>query len=532
MIGMMYLVLTAMLALNVSKDILNAFVIVNDTVEQTNENFGNKMGTTYGEFQKAMENAPEKVGPYYEKAEKIRDISNELMAYVANIKDELFSTVDGLPVEEVKTQGKSLQHLSAKDNISKATQYFITEKKKGYEMMEKIKKYKQNLVAIVGDTGFKENHPILTIGLEVDKMYPPTHKGDKGDKDWARFNFEQTVAAACYTLLNKTIGEIRNMEYETVNYLFGAIDKGSHKFDMVSAKVIPNSRIVFAGDKYEADIIVAAYDSKQNPIVYWGSGRDTATEAQVSSLTEKVGEKGVVKLEIPCGNIGDQRFAGLIKLKGPDGIDQYFPFNSSYTVTKPIAAIAAEKMNVFYAGIPNPVAIAAPVAPERLRVNWGGANARPAPGGGGKYEVDVPSSLAGREITISVSAELERGRATNMGSSVFRVKSVPEPNIFIGGNITGGKQAKDAVLANPFISAKMGADFNYELRWTVVSYKVTFVKNGVEDAPITINGPSFDQLRSKIQSASSGTIIEFSDIKINSIAGTRTPQKVFSIRIR
>jgi gliding motility-associated protein GldM len=527
MIGMMYLVLTAMLALNVSKDILNAFVIVSDTVEQTNDNFGNKMNTTYGDFARAAESAPEKAGPYYKKAVQIREISDKLILYVANLKDELIADIDGIPVAEVKAGKMSLKDLKAKDTISKATQFFILEKKKAYEMAEKIRKYKQEMVAIVADTSYTAKNPILSSALEVDRKY----ERETGTADWAHYNFDHTVSAACYTLLNKTIGEIRNIEYETVNYLFSAIDKSSHKFDNVSAKVIPNSRIVFAGDSYEADIIVAAYDSRQNPTVYWGTGRDTATEAQVGSLTAIEGKNGVVTLKIPCSNVGDQKFAGVIKLIGPDGQPAYYGFKSTYTVTKPTAAVAAEKMNVFYAGMPNPVAIAAPVVPEKLRISWGGANG--ASLGGGKYNVEVPASFVGKEIEINVSAEVEKGRTQSLGSTKFRVKSVPEPNVFVGGNISAGKQPKDAILANPFISAKMGADFNYELPWKVVSYKVTFVKNGIEAAPITVNGAGFnDQVKSSIQSSSSGMIIEFSEIKISSLAGTRNIQKPIVIRVR
>ena len=529
MIGMMYLVLTAMLALNVSKEILNAFVTVNETVEKTNTNFEDKLGTTYGLFAKAADAEPKKAEEPYKKALEIQKKSKELVEYVEDIKVELYSVVDGMPMDEVRTQKKTLGDLSAKDNISKPTQYFVTQNKKAYEMAEKFKKYKQDMVTIVDDSAYTLNNPILATGLTVDAKYPGSKKGATM-VDWESYNFEGTVAAACYTLLNKTIGEIRNMEFETVNYLYTKIDAETHKFSDVEAKVIPNSRIVFSGDKYTADIIVAAYDKRQNPKVYWRQGLDTATENMLGSLTAIEGKEGIVRLEIPTSAVGNQKFAGLIELVGPDGA-QYFGFKSSYTVTKPAAAVAAEKMNVFYAGIPNPVAIAAPVAPEQLRISWGGASAKTT--GAGKYDVDVPASLVGKEITISVSAEMEKGKTQNMGNTVFRVKAVPEPNVFIGGNITGGKQAKDAIMANTFVSARMGVDFNYELKWTVLSYKVTFVKNGVEDAPITVNGAAFsDQVKSKIQSASSGTIVEFSEIRIQSIAGNRSIPRTLTIRIR
>ena len=216
-------------------------------------------------------------------------------------------------------------------------------------------------------------------------------------------------------------------------------------------------------------------------------------------------------------------------MQSPEG-DKYYPFSEAYTVTKPTAAVAAEKMNVFYAGIPNPVTISAPVASEQLRINWGGATATSL--GNGRYDVSVPQSMAGKPISISISADMGGGKTQQMGKTEFRVKPVPEPSASIGANITSGRQSKDVLLANPLIVAKMSPDFNYELRWNVVSYKVTFVKNNVEEAPIIVKGGRFpDNVVSKIRAASAGTQMEISEIKVQSIAGART-LKTILVRIR
>ena len=250
--------------------------------------------------------------------------------------------------------------MDAKDNYDVPTEYFIgqTGSGKAKEMKNKIEAYKKNLIGIVNNENFPK---ILEKALITDGDY----RNASGDKEtWEQHNFERLVAAACYTILNKLIGEVKNTEYATVSFLYSAIDAGSFKFDNVSAKVIPNSRVVFSGDSYEADIIVAAIDSRQNPSIYWTPGRDSVSENDLDKLQLVEGEAGIVHLKIPTGGIGDQRYAGLIKLKTAEG-DKYYPFSDAYTVTKPSVAIAAEKMNVFYAGIPNPVTIAAPVAPEK-----------------------------------------------------------------------------------------------------------------------------------------------------------------------
>ena len=523
MIGMMYLVLTAMLALNVSKDILDAFVVVNEAMVQTVDNFGIKINQSYADFDKAEQAEPKKVEKFNQKAKQIKAISDELVGYFEQVKIEMFMQVDGITEDVAK--GKKLPDMAAKDNYDKPTNYFIgqTNNGKATQMRERIEQYKKDIVKIVDDPKFE-----IPMGLDTKG---PFHNNDKQEESWEKHHFDHIIAAAAYTLLNKTIGEIRNMEFEVVNKLFSSIDAASHKFDQVSAKVIPNSRIVFSGDSYEAAIIVAAYDSRQNPKVYWKPGLDTATTSMIGSLQTINGEAGVVPLKIPTNAVGDQKFAGLIELMGPDGKPQHFGFKGSYTVTKPAAAVAAEKMNVFYAGIPNPVSIAAPVAPEKLRINWGGATATSL--GGGRYDVTVPSSLAGREITIDVSAEMEKGKSQSMGKTTFRVKTVPEPTVYIGANILGGRQPKEILLANPLVTARMSPDFNYELRWSVLSYRILFVRNGVEDAPINVTGPHFpDQVKSRIQSAASGTNIEFQDIKIQSIAGTRTVTAPLIVRIR
>ena len=201
------------------------------------------------------------------------------------------------------------------------------------------------------------------------------------------------------------------------------------------------------------------------------------------------------------------------------------------TENKPVVAIAVERMNVLYAGLPNPVTIAvSSVAPEKLRISWGGATVINT--GSGSYNVDVPDSLVGRELIITIAVEKERGEVQILENKAFRVKGVPEPNVFVGGNIRGGCHSKKAILANPFLTARMGNDFNYHLMWQVLSYKVTFVKNGVAEPPIIVEGAKFsEQVIEKIRKAQRGTIIEFSEVKIQNFARCCEIQNPIVIRI-
>ena len=197
------------------------------------------------------------------------------------------------------------------------------------------------------------------------------------------------------------------------------------------------------------------------------------------------------------------------------------------TKPKHVLAIAADKMNVLYAGYPNPVSVAvSSVSPKKLRIDWGGAEATYQ--SKGRYVVDVPLSLAGRELVVTV----RKGKNQLIGRYCFRVKAVPEPIVFVGGNITAGCHHKDVILVNPFISARWSPDFNVNAPWRAVSYNVTFVINNIVYPPIFVEGPRFsEEVKNKIIEAPSGTVIAFSDIKIQSIAGKYNIQNPIVIRI-
>ena len=123
LIGMMYLVLTALLALNVSKEILEAFVTVNQSMEETNGNFGKKIASTYASFKNRYTVNKEKVGPYWEKAQKVRDLSQDVIGYIKNLQAELIAYSDNIPIEEAKK--KPLEEVKGKDSFNDPTAFFI-----------------------------------------------------------------------------------------------------------------------------------------------------------------------------------------------------------------------------------------------------------------------------------------------------------------------------------------------------------------------------------------------------------------------
>jgi gliding motility-associated protein GldM len=512
MIGMMYLVLTAMLALNVSKDILNAFTIVDETLGRSNQITMSKNAQDYAELlrQKAIL-GEEKVAREFEKAMSLKELSNEMVTFIENLRIRYIEFVEGAPAINPDGTPKSVAQLRFKDNKSRST-FFMINEGNAIELRNRLEAYRNQLLLFVNE---KDREVMAqTIGLNVNETF---RNASGAPESWEVHYFENVIFAAGVTLLNKTIGEVRNAESSILKYIISSISRDDFKFSNVTGKVIPKSQLVFQGEPFEAEIIVAAYDDQQPIEVWWRMGTGEMTSPQGNLLT---GDAGVAQLKIPTNQVGDFSFTGLIKMTGPDGLPQTFPFNNSFTVMAPSATVAADKMNVLYAGIDNPVSVSASVPAERVSISLTGGNSTKT--GPGRYNISVPESLVGRTVTVNISADMN-GRQQTMGSKEFRVRRVPDPMAVLGGNFRGGKISKAELLANPFVTATMGTDFVYDLTWTVNSFQVTFIIRGIEEAPITSNSRQFsDAIRNKINSSATGTTILFSDIRVSSVAGSRT----------
>ena len=525
MIGMMYLVLTAMLALNVSKDILDAFVVVDETLVTSNKNTEMTISSDYSflEKQKAIL-GEEKVKDAMIKAEQLKKLSDEMVNYIYTVKYDLLKVADDTDLNE-EGQPKQAENVISKDDYSKSSHFFIIEGR-ATELKNKILTYRNALLNLLPES--TRSLYAQTIGLNVEQKFQNV---DGQPESWEDHNFNHVILIACVTLLNKTAGEVRNAESMVLKNIISSIGAEDFKFDKIGGRAIPKTQMVFSGDNYEADVIVAAFDSKQTPEVYYKMGIDSLPVDQISSATKLEGEKGIVQLKLATSGVGDQKYAGLIKIKKPDGEDAYYTFNDKYTVIKPSATVAAEKMNVLYAGIENPLSANAPVAPDKLSLSVPGCQVSKS--GAGTWNVSVPANQIGREVTATVSADMG-GRTQSMGNTIFRVKKVPDPVATIGSNIRGGKRTKQELLANDFIIAKMGDDFVYNMKWTITSFRVTFVIRNTEEAPIAVSGNRFnDALKSKLNSAPIGTSVYFTDIKATHQPGTegRTLNEI-AVRIR
>jgi gliding motility-associated protein GldM len=517
MIGMMYLVLTALLALNVSKQILDAFIVVNESMETTNDNFSKKLDNTYAKFKIQYQLNPNKVGPYWEKAQQAHLLSDKMAKYVDSIKYIVIQRTDKLPTLE---DAKKLQLRDAKrkDNYDAPTRFFIGSSTDGSAgeakvLRLKIEQYKKQMLELV-DPKYRST---IKIGMDAEG---PFFDADGNKQNWEMHNFYRTILAATVTILNKIEAEVYNAEFDVVNNLYSAIDATDFKFDKIAAKVIAKSNYVFVGEEYQAEIIVAAYDSKQNPDVRYMLGADTLTPANFKNATKLEGSEGLTVLKLGGTGEGLKKYAGIIKIVSPLGDTMTYHFKNEFIVAKPALTISPTKMNVFYVGVENPIAISVPGGPERIVPTISVGKIRPD--GKDWMVYDLPSNV--REASVTVNA-IFSGKSKNMGAYTFRLKMVPDPVAKIGGK-NEGFISKSLILASPYLVPEMPVGFDFALKFTVISFTfVTESSGDIHEVRVQGNRLTPDIVK-MITTAKKNKRIWFEDIRVKGPDGERTVSSI------
>jgi gliding motility-associated protein GldM len=520
MIGMMYLVLTALLALNVSKEIINAFITIDTGLVNTNGNLDNKNELTMKAFDKAVQNDKAKAGPLFEKAKKVQDLSTEICAYIRTIRGEMVAISAGLPENE-KKKGDTLQliYLDKPDDYDTPTHYMIGEDPanvtgKAKELEQKLIKFHDDILKLVPEKSQAEVKPRL------EPLVPKDQYSKENEKmiNWSWYNFYHAPIVAAIAQLDRIQTDVKNAEADVVNELFASINANDFKFDALTAKVVAPTSYVFTGDQYTSDIFVAAYSTTQNPSI-WLCEVDSATKkpkagASIDSTTVKV-IGGLGKFEVTAGSVGLQTYQGLVRVKKPDGTWDAYPFKQEYMVAAPSAAVFLEKMNVFYIGVDNPISIsAAGVAPSDLQPSLTGGTMTSA-GKAGSYIVRVSS---GTEATLNVSAKL-KGGSKSMGQFKFRVKRVPDPVAYVGNIKADGMMTKGELQNQSGVFAKM-ENFDFDLKFTVVSFVMSMSVNGVFVEKKS-SGPAISaDMKSLLAGAKPGNKVFFEQVTVQGPDGT------------
>ena len=536
MIGMMYLFYTALLALNVSADILNAFVLVNDSMVQTNENFGKKNEVLMTAFASQYLNNPDKVKPFYDKAKEVKRLSDDLIVEIRSVIDTLIIVTEfgSEFTQDFVFEVGDDDHDTIIDFAHNIPVGFLTKKDKYNEPMAILDPENSKLIgegrakylkrkfaeynAAIYDMLTDEDKKTIQLGLNTERVY---NSVARKWQDWEYNSFYHTVLAADIVLLNKYISEVLNTEAEVIGTLYSYIDAKSLKFDAIRAAVIPKSNVVIAGADYEADIFVAAYSATEIPKVSIKIGADTMaiSEMKDEGITQiNEATNGITLFKVKTGATGQFSYAGYIQMKDADGNYKPYYFNSSYTVIKPSATVSADKVNVVYQGIENPISVSAPgFTNDKIRLG-GGAGGKLVSKGNGHY-MFTPNSNRREDVKFSVVASNRDGSSQNMGSFPFRVLPVPPSTVRLAGKNEG--EVSRGVLKNQgFLTAKL-ENFLFDLKYSVIEYRImvtSATKGMLINKKVRGNKIPSDVIK-KINKAPRGSMIMVTSIKTRGEAG-------------
>jgi gliding motility-associated protein GldM len=520
MIGLMYLVLLALLAMNVSKSILESFVVINDGLEVTTKTFDASNAILYSSFDKAASESPA-AKVWADKASKVKKDANELYEHIEVIKKKMYAAIDGLPEDVADTI--PLSGISSKDNYDMPSALMgladpatpgenpLCPECSSTLLKEKLNKYQGDLIAMFE----KKDKESMTKKLQL--LATNEIKSHDGVKPWEVGMFYHNPLAAVVTTLSKLQSDVRTAEAQVINKLYENIDAGGVSFNNVVGMAVLPKAFLTPADSFSADIFTAAYDDRVNPEIFvfngpnggidsalLASGETDITKLMKGTKGTQWGEgdwyqmseedvragKGNLKIK---PSLGVNDWGGLIKLKTKKG-PKVYNFASTFEVASPSSgAVSADAMNVFYMGIDNPVTVSAPMAKFSASA--------PGLSKSGKGWVMRPKST--KDVNIVVMGEDEvTGNKIKVGSFPFRVKRIPTPVPYIAGK-TGTVTLSKSKLGNGVIQAKLEG-FVFDVRVKVKSFELGTTVNGDFKGTKVVGNKMNAKAKSLIRKASRG----------------------------
>ena len=462
MINLMYVVLMAMLAMNVSTEVLNGFSIVDESLQRTTANSAQENKNIYGDFEAQMKSNPEKVREWFEKATQVKRMSDSLFNFAQELKLEIVREADGANAD--------VNNIERKDDLEAASQIMLAPGTgKGKKLFDAINSFRERILKMVAD-GTQRN----IIASNLTTTLPKNAKAM--GKNWQEYMFEDMPVAAAVTLLTKLQSDVRYAEGEVLHTLVANIDMKDIRVNKLSAFVIPNAQTIVRGDKFSAQIVMAAVDTTQQPQIYIG-GRHMNLRNNT--------------YEITTGSTGEFNLTGYITMQNGKGDVIRRDFSQKYTVVDPSATVSADLMNVLYAGYTNPISISIPGVPlNKVSATMSGGTLQPV--GPGKY-IARPASV-GKDVTISVMS-LSTGQARQVGQFTFHVRKLPDPTAYIAigtNRYRGGGLAKASLMGADGIKAAID-DGLLDIQFKVLSFETVFFDNMGNAVPMASAGANFSQ---------------------------------------
>ncbi len=497
MINLMYLVLTALLALNVSAEVMNAFFSLDkgmktsrSIVDKNNEAMKSGIDAT-AEAYKNPKNEELK-----NKAAEALRIGNEFNSYIEGVRTMLFEKAKG----PSKTDPEIPKDIRNKDITTK----IFCNDGLGNEIETKIKDTRAKFLALVGN----DAKVAAALPLDVEVLPAGTTM-----KSWSEFKFKQMPVAAVFPVLGKMQSDGKSSTSAIMNWCAEQMGKVDIKFDNFAPAVSADKSYVISGDRYVADVFLSAYSSSADNVSISVNGNGLATK------------EGIARYETGTSGVGERNYKVSINVKNPlTGETKNYSKDFKYEVGQRSVAVSLDKMNVFYIGVDNPISVsAAGVSSNEVKVSGSGSGISVSPNGGGKYTVRVTTP---GEATLTVSG----GGASQTFS--YRVKRIPDPVPLLGAKHAGKAMGNGEFKAQGGIAAVLQG-FDFDVRCEIVGFEVTYYKKRQDPSPPIANGGAKwnDRVQGMINQAAPGDIYYFDDIKAR-CPGDSNPRPLGSLSFK
>lgn len=515
MINLMYLVLTALLAMNVSSEILNAFRIVDRSILRSSKNIDDKNEATIENFKIQLEDPKiksdpikfKKVSDYLVLAEKARELRKVIETDLEGYKKLIIDRAGGIDPET--------NDILRRDDLDAATHVMVEGERKGPEMLAKLKKYKSELAALV-PTG----DDILTLSSKnesVEKMLPLNFDVEKSetnvDNDWSYGNFNMVPAIGAITIMDKFINDVKNAETVVMDEIwakaFGEKVRKQLVFKDYAILISAPNTYLLPGEKYTAQIMLGAYNKTSNNLTIRVNGQTLPVKDGIATYTATANGKGEQTINVSA-SYTDPNEGNAVK---------NYTNKASYYIGEAQATISLDKMNVFYIGVDNPITFSASGIPAG-NLKYTAENCTLTKSDGvNKYMVTVAPGTAGKKATIKLSGLLSDGTTNKeFGTFEYRIKNIPDPYPVIA-NRRGGNIPASELRVQEAVFAKLD-NFDFEAKFTVVSFDVTYQKKRSTDLDLAssttqyLTGPNANsRVRELIEGVKLGDRIYIENIK-------------------
>ncbi len=476
MIGMMYLVLTAMLALNVSKEAVEAFKKVDKGLTQTIANYANKNDNIYRDFDRAAAENPAKAGKYKTEAYQVKQRADEAYNFMQDLKIEIINKAEGEGPENLAVKGREIfvDEIDKKiDDVNIPSEILIgaNENGKANDLKAVIQDYREFLIGILDG-----KNPTIEEALKKSLNTDDGINKDGEKERWENFNFQTLPLVAVICILSEMQVNVRNGETEVLNNLYSQIDASSFKFTKLDPIVMATSNYVTLGSEYQAKVFIGATDTTQSPIITVGNN--------VLPLDDT--GKGIYKMK--ATSVGPKKWGGVISLKAPDGTMIDYPFEESYIVGEPNVVVSPTAMNVLYYMIDNPIDVSVPnVSPDKIKIRvingtYKVGKVKNSKGENFRGNWIVRPSDQSKNVQVIVTADIN-GKPMQFAPLDFRVKPVPPPIAVFGGKSTGSIPRATAAAQQGVFAIL--PDFDFDLNYQVTGFTFFYTDKGMDQEEIS-----------------------------------------------